>query len=250
MANKFTSLTRAATAAQIAAVAVALALLPSVLSYAEPVSATTPFVETLSVSGLAKVKLTPDRAVFTISVETSAKTVGEAVQQNNGKIEQVIAALKKAGATEQEIQTSNFSIFPQQEFTENRRPRVVGYQVSNSLTVTRATVSDAGKLLQAAVDAGANQAGGLSLVVSDLSRGREEGLQRAFQDAKAKAETLAKAAGRTVGRALSISEGIMSAPPSPLFGRTMAAEAKFAEVPVSPGTEEISFTVSVTFELR
>jgi len=248
VANKLSSLTRISMAARF--FAAVLALLPPVLSYAEPVSATTPFAETLSVSGLAKVKLTPDRAVFTISVETSAKTVGEAVQQNNGKIEQVIAALKKAGATEQEIQTSNFSIFPQQEFTENRRPRVVGYQVSNSLTVTRATVSDAGKLLQAAVDAGANQAGGLSLVVSDLTRGREEGLQRAFQDAKAKAETLAKAAGRTVGRALSISEGIMSAPPSPLLGRTMAAEAKFAEVPVSPGAEEISFTVSVTFELR
>lgn len=245
MTNKLTSLTTTAAAARI--FVAALALLP-VLASAEPAS--TPAAETISVSGLAKVKLIPDRVVFTISVETSAKTVGEAVQQNNGKIEQVIAALKKAGATEQEIQTTNFSIFPQQEFTENRRPRIVGYQVSNSLTVTRATVSDAGKLLQAAVDAGANQAGGLSLVVSDLSRGREEGLQRAFQDAKAKAETLAKAAGRTVGRALSISEGIMSAPPSPLLGRTMAAEAKFAEVPVSPGTEEISFTVSVTFELR
>lgn len=237
MANKLSSL--------ISAAMVALALLPALAS-AEPASA----AETISVSGLAKIKLTPDRAVFTVSVETSAKTAGEAVQQNNDKIEQVIAALKKAGATEQEIQTTNFSIFPQQEFTENRRPRVVGYQVTNSLTVTRATVNDAGKLLQAAVDAGANQAGGLSLVVSDLTRGREEGLQRAFQDAKTKAETLAKAAGRTVGRVLSISEGIMSAPPSPLLGRTMAAEAKFAEVPVSPGTEEISFTVSVTFELR
>ena len=246
MANNLTSLTAAAITARI--FAAALVLLSPVLVNAEPAS--TPAAETVSVSGLAKVKLIPDRAIFTVSVETSAKTAGEAVQQNNGTIEQVIVALKKAGATGQEIQTSNFSIFPQQEYTENRRPRVVGYQVSNSLTVTRATVNDAGKLLQAAVDAGANQAGGLSLAVSDPSRGREEALPRAFQDAKAKAETLAKAAGRTVGRALSISEGIMSAPPSPLLGRTMAAEAKFAEVPVSPGTEEISFTVSVVFELR
>lgn len=237
MANKLSPL--------ISAAMVALALLPALAS-AEPASA----AETISVSGLAKIKLTPDRAVFTVSVETSAKAAGEAVQQNNGKTEQVIAALKKASATEQEIQTTNFSIFPQQEFTENRRPRVVGYQVTNSLTVTRATVNDAGKLLQAAVDAGANQAGGLSLVVSDPTRGREEGLQRAFQDAKTKAETLAKAAGRTVGRALSISEGIMQGPPSPLLSRTMAAEAKFAEVPVAPGTEEVSFTVSVVFELR
>ncbi len=247
MANKLTSLTPAASTARI--FAAALVLLSPVLTSAE--SASVPAAETVSVTGLAKIKLTPDRAVFTVSVETSAKTAGEAVQQNNGKIEQVIAALKKAGATEQEIQTSNFSIFPQQEFMENRRPRVVGYQVSNSLTVTRATVNDAGKLLQAAVDAGANQAGGLSLVVSDLSRGREEGLQRAFQDAKAKAETLAKAAGRTVGRALSISEGQTATPPMPLFGRTMALQQeKVMEVPVSSGTEEISFTVSVTFELR
>ena len=243
MVNKHASLSHAAITARL--FAVGLALLP-IFASAEPAAA-----ETVSVSGLAKVKLTPDRAVFTVSVETSAKTAGEAVQQNNSKIEQVIAALKKAGATEQEIQTTNFSIFPQQEFTENRRPRVVGYQVSNGLTVTRATVNDAGKLLQAAVDAGANQAGGLSLVVSDTSRGREEGLQRAFQDAKAKAETLAKAAGRTVGRALSISEGLAATPPMPLFGRTMALQQeKVMEVPVSPGTEEISYTVSVVFELR
>ncbi len=245
MINKFSSLTA------VRIFAAALALPPPVLSYAEPVSVTNSTVETITVGGLAKKKLTPDRALFTVSVETSAQTVREAVQQNNEKTEQVIAALKKAGASEQEIQTSNFSIFPQQEFTENRRPRVFGYQVNNSLTVTRATVNDAGKLLQAAVDAGANQAGGLSLVVSDPSRGREEGLQRAFQDAKAKAETLAKAAGRSVGRALSISEGITVAPPSPLLGHTMAlSQAKVAEVPVSLGTEEISFAVSVTFELR
>lgn len=233
--------------------AAALVLLHPVLLFAEaaPVSTSITTAETITVSGLAKVRLTPDRAVFTVSVETTAATVEEAVKQNNAKIAQVIAALKKAGATDKEIQTTNFSIYPQQEFVENKRPRVVGYQVSNGLTVTRENISDAGKLLQAAVDAGANQAGGLSLMVSDHTRGREEGLQRAFQDAKQKAEILAKAAGRTVGRALYITEGVAPTFPQPLFGRSMAlAKPAETEVPMSLGTEEVSFTVSVVFELH
>ena len=233
--------------------AAALVLLHPVLLFAEaaPVPIPVAAAETLTVSGLAKLRLTPDRAAFTVSVETSSTTVEESVKQNNAKVAQVIAALKKAGATDKEIQTTNFSVYPQQEFVENKRPRVVGYQVSNSLTVTRDNVSDAGRFLQAATDAGANQAGGLSLTVSDHARGREEGLQRAFQDAKQKAEILAKAAGRTVGRALSINEGAAPVFPQPMLGRfTAQAKSMEAEIPVSQGTEEVSFTVSVVFEMR
>ena len=164
---------------------------------------------------------------------------------------EVVAALKKAGATESEIRTSNFSIYPQQDYQQGKLPRILGYQVNNSVTVTRDKIGDAGKLLQAALNAGVNTSSGLQFLVSDPSRGRDEGLQAAFTDAKAKASVLARAAGRTLGRALSISEGVEpSRPPIAYKAMGVAAQAVSEEVPVESGTQEVSYTVSVTFELK
>jgi uncharacterized protein YggE len=207
--------------------------------------------ETVSVTGSGHVNLTPDRYSFTVGVQTQAPTVEEAVNQNNAKTAAVLAALKKAGATDQEIRTSGFSIYPQQDYTQGQLPRLIGYQVSNSITVTRKQIGDAGKLLQAAISAGVNTASGIQFEVSDPARGREQGLKAAFDDARAKAGVLAAAAGRSLGRALAITEG--SAPeggrPVPLM-QGISAAAKVTEVPVESGSQELSFTVSVVFELR
>lgn len=211
-------------------------------------------IEMISVSGTGKVKLTPDRVRFTVGVDTQAPTPSAALQENNRNVEAVIAALKKAGARADEIQTSNFSIYPQFDYQESRRPRIIGYQVSNSVTVVREATADAGKLLQAAVDAGVNQASGLQFYVGDQTRAREEGLRKAFADAKAKAQTLAAAAGRTVGRAVAITEGGATMPQMPpQYGKVamaMEARAQDASVPTEQGTEELRFTVSVVFEMR
>jgi uncharacterized protein len=211
-------------------------------------------LEMISVAGEGRVKLTPDRVRFNVGVETTAATPSEALEQNNQKIKAVIDALRKAGAKSEEIQTSNFSIHPQFEYVDNRRPRIIGYQVTNTVTVTRDVTSDSGRLLQAAVNAGVNQASGLSFFVADESPAREQGLRSAFADARAKAETLARAAGRTVGRAVAITEG--GAPPvvvPQMYGRmAMASEAKMMDssVPVEQGQHELTFTVSVVFEMR
>lgn len=209
-------------------------------------------VDWVAVTGTSRTNVEPDRVSFTVGVETRAATVEAAVAENNKRTAGVVAALRAAGATSEEIRTSNFSIYPQQEYVENRAPRVVGYQVSNSVTVTRSKIDDAGRLLQAAINAGVNQASGLNFYVADPARGRDEGLRLAFEDAKAKAQTLARASGRTVGRAITISEGSASMPgPQPMYGRGMVMEAKVAQdVPVESGTQERVFSVQVTFELR
>ena len=211
-------------------------------------------VDTVSVTGTARVTTTPDRFSFNVSVQTISPTVEEAVNENNTKVANVIAALKNAGAKSEEIQTSNFSIYPQQDYSQQQQgklPRLLGYQVSNSITVTKKEIAGAGKLLQAAIGAGVNQSSGLSFSVSDPARGRDEGLRAAFADARAKATLLAQAAGRTLGPALAITEGGASNPqPRPFVGgRVMAAQVT-AEVPVESGSEELAFTVSVVFAMR
>src|SRR5204863_8285624 len=139
-----------------------------------------------------------------IGVQTSAPTVEEAVNETNARVASVTAALKKAGAAPEEIQTSGFSIYPQQDYSQGRLPRLLGYQVSNNLTVTKKQTAEAGKLLQAAIAAGVNTSSGLSFSVADPARGRDQGLRAAFDDARAKATLLAQAAGRTLGPAIAI----------------------------------------------
>lgn len=207
--------------------------------------------ETVSVTGTGRVTLTPDRFTFNVGVQTQAVSVEDAVNQNNSKTAAVIAALKKAGATDTEIRTTGFSIYPQQDFSQGQVPRILGYQVTNNVTVSRKQIGDAGRLLQAAISAGVNQASGIQFEVSDPTRGRDEGLKAAFDDARSKAAVLAAAAGRTLGRALSITEGGAAEPPRPMPGiRTMAMQAKVSEVPVEGGSQDLSFTESAVFELR
>lgn len=209
-------------------------------------------LDTVTVTGTGKAKLTPDRYSFNVGVQTIATTVDDAVRENNERVGAVIDALKKAGATAAEIRTSNFTIYPQQDYQQGKLPRITGYQVNNSVTVTRDKVGDAGKLLQAALNAGVNTSSGLQFLVSDPSRGRDEGMRAAFADAKAKATTLAQAAGRTLGKALTISEGEAPSRP-PVVYKAMAVAAGQAasdEVPVESGTQEMSYTITVTFELR
>lgn len=212
-----------------------------------------PLTQTVSVTGTGKSTITPDRVTFTVGVQTVADTVDQAVNENNRKVADVIAALKKAGATDAQIRTSNFSIWPQQDYQQGRLPRILGYQVSNTVTVRRDSVADAGRLLQAAVNAGVNTSSGLQFESSDPAAGRDAGLRAAFNDARAKALLLAQAAGRTLGRAVTISEGAgrYATPPQP-YPQAMRAEAGavMSDVPVEPGTQEMSYTVSVVFELQ
>jgi uncharacterized protein YggE len=233
----------------------ALTIALSVTAFAQTAPPREPApVDTVSVTGNARVTTTPDRFSFNVSVQTISPTVEEAVNENNAKVAAVIAALKNAGAKADEIQTSNFSIYPQQDYSQQQQgklPRLIGYQVSNSITVTKKEIASAGKLLQAAIGAGVNQSSGLSFSVSDPSRGRDEGLRAAFADARAKASLLAQAAGRTLGPAIAITEGGASNPqPRPFVGgRVMAAQVT-SEVPVESGSEELAFTVSVVFAMR
>ena len=223
-----------------------------VITCAASVFAQTPPVswESISVSGTGRSSVAPDRFSFNVGVQTVADTVEDAVAQNNKRVAAVLAALKAAGAQDKDLQTSNFNIYPQQDYQEGRQPRILGYQVTNNVTVRSTKVADAGKLLGVAIGAGVNTASGINFEVADQTRGRDQGLRAAFNDAKAKATLLAQAAGRTLGRVLTVSEGLHSAPPQPYPVQRMAAMEARADVPIESGTQEQAYTVSVTFELR
>lgn len=233
-------------------IAVAL-LATTALAQQQQTPVTTPFLESITVTGTGRTTVSPDRFSFTAGVQTIAASVEDAVNQNNAKVAAVVAALKRAGATDADIRTSNFSIFPQQDYVQGKMPRILGYQVSNNITVTRANVGEAGKLLQAAIAAGVNTSSGLSFEVSDPARGRDAGLRAAYQDARAKAALLAQAAGRTLGRTMQITEGshIEPRPPHPMpMAMRAEAAAQVSDVPVESGTQQLTFTVTAVFALQ
>jgi uncharacterized protein len=208
-------------------------------------------VDTVTVTGTGRSSVTPDRFTFNVGVQTVSPTVEDAVAENNRRVAAVIAALKKAGAEDRDIQTSQFAIYPQQDYQQGKLPRIVGYQVSNSVSVRSSKVGEAGRLLGIAVGAGVNHSSGINFEVSDPASGRNQGLKAAFEDARAKAALLATAAGRTLGPALVISEGVQQNPPQPMM-RTMAMEARVesSDVPVEAGQQQLSYTVTVTFAMR
>jgi uncharacterized protein len=208
--------------------------------------------DTVSVSGTGRMSLTPDRFTFTVGVHTTGTTVDSAVTENNRRTAAVIAALRKAGAREGDIQTAQFNIYPQQDYREGQQPRILGYQVTNSINVRSRNVGDAGRLLGIAIGAGVNTSSGINFEVTDPARGRDQGLKAAFDDAHAKASLLARSAGRTLGRAIYISEGIQQqVPPPHPMPRAMAMEAKVSsDVPIEAGALESTYQVSVVFEMR
>jgi uncharacterized protein YggE len=202
-------------------------------------SATTPpaAAKTITVNGTGSVTTVPDRATFGFTIDTRAKTATAALAQNSTDAAAVIAALKAAGVSAANLQTSQVSLMPQ---TSQDGTTIVGYVAQNSVTV-RTALAGAGKIVDAAVGAGANGVSGPSLDVADQSTLYRDALHKAIDDAKLKAQSLADAAGLSLGAVQSISEG-GSASPVPMTDKMSAAGA-----PIEAGTQQIQASATVTY---
>jgi uncharacterized protein YggE len=198
----------------------------------------TPPGKTITVNGNGSVTAVPDRATFGFTIETRAKTATAALAQNSTDATAVIAALKAAGISAANLQTSQVSLMPQ---SSQDGTTILGYVASNSVTV-RTALGSAGKIVDAAVGAGANGVSGPSLDVSDQTALYRDALRKAVDDAKLKAQALADAAGISLGAVQSITEG-GSATPIPMTDKMSAA----AGTPVEAGTQEIQASATVTY---
>lgn len=238
---------------QTAMTAIFLASVP-VFASAQPAPASHPHI--LSVSGEGEVRAVPDQAQLSAGVVTQGKTAAEALAANSTAMNSVFAALKKRGVPEKSITTSNFSINPQyppyrQDAPQEDRTRIIGYEVSNQVTVVLDDVSKVGATLDALVASGANQAGGVSFTIHDPKPLMRDAREDAVKDALAKAQTLAKAAGVTLGPIISISEG-GGYQPMPVFaGKAIRMDAVAAPPPpVAPGEQSLTVNVSITWEIQ
>jgi uncharacterized protein YggE len=212
-----------------------------------------PMPRLITVSGQGESSAVPDQAELTAGVVTQGATAAEALAANSRAMTNVFDALKKAGIAEKSIQTSNFSVSPQYtpyKPDSTEPPRIVGYQVSNNVTVKVSDLKKLGPDLDALVSSGANQVSGVSFSIADTKSLMEDARAKAVKDAMAHAETYAKAAGVDLGRVMSISEGGGQAP-QPVF-LAMAREAPMAAPPppMAEGEQTIEADVTMMFEIK
>ncbi len=196
--------------------------------------------DTVSVSGVGVVKAVPDRAEVSAGVETRAPTASAAMSSNAAAMEKVIAALRDAGG--KDITTQTVSLSP----TTDDTGKPNGFVASNTASA-ETSLAGAGALVDAAVDAGANTVWGPTLSRSDADELYRRALAGAVDDAKKRAEVLAAAAGREIGRVVGIVEQGAELP-SPFFAKAEAASD--ASTPIVAGPQDTTATVSVTYELR
>lgn len=206
----------------------------------------------ITVSGMGEVKVKPDMATVSTGVTSEAPNARAALAKNNTAMTAVINALKAAGVTEEDIQTSNFNVSPlyaPMQPGQISSPQISSYQVSNQVTARIKSLNKLGATLDALVQAGSNQINGISFDLNEPKQHVDDARKKAIADAKAKAELYANAAGVSVGGVVQISEVSASGPVMPLELRTMSVAAD-ASVPIAAGQNTISTNITVTFELR
>jgi uncharacterized protein YggE len=220
---------------------------------AQPIA---PRPHVLTVSGQGEVRAVPDEAQLSAGVTTQAKTAAEALAANSTAMTEVFKALRKRDIPEKSISTSNFSITPQhpayrQDMPDQDRQKIIGYQVSTQVTVVLDDTSKVGATLDALVASGANQASGVSFNIRDPKPLMAQARQEAVKDAMAKAQTLAKAAGVSLGPILSIGEG-GGMGPQPMYERALKVSAMAAAppTPMAAGEQTVTANVSITWEIQ
>lgn len=209
-----------------------------------------PDLRLLTVSGTGEAKATPDQATISAGVVTEAKEAGDARAANTRAMNAVFATLKRFGIPDKSIQTSNFSVTPQYPDYDSKQPRrVIGYQVSNTVTVTIGDLTKLGAALDALVSSGANSLGDIAFSVRNEKPLLAQARDAAVKDAMAKAETLARAADVSLGPIVSIGEEGAAAPVRPMY-RMAVQSAPAAPPPVAAGEESLTANVTVSWEIR
>jgi uncharacterized protein YggE len=208
-----------------------------------------PVMRTITVTGTGAVTLTPDIAYISIGVQNQDESAAVALDDNSTKVQAVITAIKDFGIAEKDIQTTNFSVYPQPVNDANYNQIGVTYVVSNTVYVTVRDLTVLGDLLDTSVRAGANTIGSISFDVADKSAALSQARQVAVAEARKQADELVSATGVKLGEVQTIS--YYDSTPSPVSYDTRAMSLEAApSVPVQAGSMQITTTVTIVYGLK
>lgn len=235
-----------------AALALGAAALPSVAA-AQQASITQTIAGTrLDISATGEVTRVPDIAIISAGVVSRSGTATAALQDAADRMTRVLAALKRAGVEDRDIQTSSVNLNAEYRYPENQAPQLVGYTASNTVTIRFRDIRNSGKILDALVAQGANQINGPSLTIDKPEAALDEARAKAIAAGRARAELYARGLGMRVARVVAVSEsgGYAVPPPAPPPVPMMARAYERDSTAIQPGEQKLQVSVAMTFELQ
>ncbi len=199
------------------------------------------------VSGRGEVKVTPDRAMLSLTVETRRPQAAAASQENARLQRLVFDTLRAIGVAPADLSTTDYSVQPEQRWNQQKQQsELIGYVVRNTIKVRILSVEQTGRVIDAALSKGSNLVSSLELYASTVETARRQALAQAVEQARADAEVMAKAAGGSIGGLLELSSAEFEAAPVPPV-RVMSMSARAAdaqETPIANGTQALVVRVS------
>lgn len=197
-------------------------------------------------SAQGEARYTPDRAHIYIGVQTRAETAEKAGAENAKKQQAVIDAILSLGIGKDQISTVNYNVYPEQQYHPERgdqEPRIVGYNVTNTVRVDIRDIAKVGPVIDAALSKGANNINSLDFYASNEDGTRRGALAEAVARARGDAEALAKGAGGRLGDLIELSSAAYT-PPRPVPVMMMAEAKASAATPINPGEQTLTVTVT------
>jgi uncharacterized protein YggE len=242
MSSTLRTLGAGALGALIVAVAV-LALRPGPVAGAPATD--TPAEHTITVSGSGKVTIVPDVARISLGVTVTKPSVKAVREAGAQAMNDIIAAVKALGVDEKDVQTTNLSLYPQ--YATGSSSKIVGYQISEQITVTVRDLDKAGDVVDAAAAKGANNVNGISFESGDPVKAQNDARAAAVAAARVSAQAMAAAGNVSLGGVISITD---ASPITPIwYGAARAGAIGDMATPVEPGTQDLSATVTVVFAI-
>jgi uncharacterized protein YggE len=205
----------------------------------------------VTAQGEAVITAEPDQAQIDIGVLTQARTAPDAAKENAEKLSRVLAQIKKLLGKGDEVKTTGYSLNPNYRYPQGGKPEITGYTAANVLQIRTGNLDSVGKLIDAGMQAGANQINRLLFTLKDEHSAQVQALRMAAQKAQSKAEEMAGSLGLKVVRVLSLTENERGVRPIIAQTRGMQAEAlsSAAPTPVEAGTIEVRSSVTLSAEI-
>lgn len=217
-----------------------------------------PATNTLNVTGSGKVYAVADTASFSFTISETGKDVGTANQAVTKKMDDIIAYIKEAGVEDRDIQTTDYSANPKYDDmpcpADGSRPctsfgTIVGYTVSETVTVKVRKTDDAGAILSNIGNRGISNVSGLMFTVDDKEMLQNQARDKAIREAQGKAEELAKTLGVELVRVVGFYENA-NMPYYGIGGDSVKASIAPAPANIQVGENTILSNVTVTYEIR
>jgi uncharacterized protein YggE len=209
--------------------------------------------QSIRVTGVGEARARPDQAIGDFGVETLAATAQQAAAENAQRMQRVIEALVRAGVPRDRIETRDYNVYPDydpQPRPDTSEPRIRGYRVSNTVSVTLDDIERVGTVIDAALGAGANRVNGVRFGLRDPQAFRQRAIDDAVRRARSDGEALANALGLSLGMVReAYTADVGTVQPVMMERLQMADAAANMATPINPGEQTVRATVVVVYAI-